>query len=334
MLLVAASIVATDGGIATLDAGKKELLQPGDSGKAFYELLVDGTPKRIEVGTVVIASVNQETASLAPDPEISMRPGYRVEFRLPPERLNPPAPAPLKRPVPAPAVPEVSAPAVPESTSPPLPAEPDPLKRPVSVPAVPEVSAPAVPESTSPPLPAEPDTLKRPVSVPAVPAPQPAPRNTLTIPSGNYAIGLDPQEAQFFNQTPRHEVLIYAFAIDRYLVGRDQALSRGGSPITGVSFSDAEDRCSQLGLRLPTEQEWEIASQTPGFHLLTGFQEWTTSWYQGYPANSRSEEGYGETHKVLRGSEDGSTDSLFIRRFMDPDQRNSKVGFRCVRDLP
>ena len=56
--------------------------------------------------------------------------------------------------------------------------------------------------------------------------------------------------------------------------------------------------------------------------------------HEGYPGNTRSEEGYGQIHKVLKGSEDGSTEAVFARRFMSPNQLNPQVGFRCVKDQP
>jgi formylglycine-generating enzyme required for sulfatase activity len=178
--------------------------------------------------------------------------------------------------------------------------------------------------AVTPPVPSDPSAAP-----PVLPR-----RNAFTIPTGHYAIGLNPGEAQFHDQTPRHEVLLQAFTIDRYLVGKDRSLAKGGTPATGLTFFDAQERCAQLGLRLPTEQEWEIAAQDAGFKTLPGVFEWTDSWYEGYPGNTRSEEGYGQIHKVLKGSEDGSTEAVFARRFMSPNQLNPQVGFRCVKDQP
>ena len=41
VLLVAASIVAIEGGMAIIDAGEDRLLQTGDAGQAYYELRVE-----------------------------------------------------------------------------------------------------------------------------------------------------------------------------------------------------------------------------------------------------------------------------------------------------
>ena len=306
--------------MAIIDAGEDRLLQTGDAGQAYYELRIDGARKRIDIGSVELATVGAGTAGVSMGSGISLRIGYRVEFHLPPDRLNQPSPVP-------------AAPEVKESSD----EEP---KGPISVPAAPASAPVSVPVRDLPLSPPQPgpvsplpddypeNTLPR---VPVSPAPEesskpPAEksRDMLVIPSGNHAIGLDRLEAQFFNQTPRHDATLTEFSIDPQPVL--------DSLPGGMTFDEAQAHCRNLGLRLPTEQEWEVAAQSPGFVVQAGVFEWTASWYQAYPGNSRSEEEFGETHRVLRGSSDGSTESLFTRRFMKPSQSNSKVAFRCVKD--
>jgi len=337
VLLVAASIVAVEGGMATIDAGKTQLLEPGDRGQAFYELIVNGMTKHIEVGSIVVTTVGDGSAVVSNDSGVPLRPGYRVELHLPVDRtpelpvkrpprddlkrpvsepLKPPVSAPLKRPVSAPAEPSEPGLSVPLRDQPPSPPQTEPVQ------PVPE----DYPQLTLPPVPVEPDRRRERLA-----PPDPA-RDVISVPAGRYTIGLGPIEAQYFNQTPRHDIMLTAFSIDRYPVGEGLVPSLSGPPLTGLSFDDAQAHCQDLGLRLPSEQEWEVAAQAPGFVAEPGLLEWTASWYQAYPGNSRSEEEYGETSRVLRGFSDGSTETLFTRRFMSPNQRHSGVGFRCVGD--
>ena len=97
-----------------------------------------------------------------------------------------------------------------------------------------------------------------------------------------------------------------------------------------MTWIEAEAYCRSTGARLPTEQEWEIAVQIPDVESPSGLLEWTRSWYSPYPGNAYPEEQYGETYRVLRGGPSGATFDPHARRFMAPDQRNSKVGFRCA----
>ena len=268
VLLVTASVIQVQSGLATIDQGSAAGLESGDRGRAFYELLVDDEPKPIEAGTVKIVATETQSATVVSLEGTPLRPGYQVEFQIP--RRTPAVPVP----------PQKTSSDVGEGLVPSQPIA-------VNVEDAGEVLAPA----------------------PSIP-----------VDSGRYAIGLDLGEAEFFNQTPRHEVLLTRFSIDRSPVGK------------GLAFSDAQAHCQNLGMRLPTEQEWEVAAQQPGFATEPGLFEWTDSWYQAYPGNTRSEQSYGSQFRVLRGAPaDGAFDPR-ARRFMPPDHRNANVGFRCARD--
>ena len=147
-------------------------------------------------------------------------------------------------------------------------------------------------------------------------------REVLEIPAGRYRIGLDPSEAEFFNQTPGHEIVLEGFTIDR-----------AASDLTGLTFDQAILHCEKFDLRLPSEAEWEVAAQTPGFVGAPGLYEWTVTWYQAYPGNDREEEAYGTTHRVLRRFDPGLPGTLYSRQFMTPDQSHPQVGFRCAASL-
>lgn len=156
------------------------------------------------------------------------------------------------------------------------------------------------------------------------------------VAGGRYAIGLDLDEAGFLNQHPRFEVSLAPYWIERR--PRTRLSGAGGEPqesfVVLKSWAEAAEICRQAGLRLPTEIEWEAAAQAGA--IETGFPvfEWTASWYQPYPGNELREEHYGRRFRVLRGSVAGTGSDYSERRYMAPEQRNRRVGFRCAGDAP
>ncbi len=365
MILVAASIVAIDGGRATIDVGETGLLEVGDRGQAFYQLMVNGSPERIEVGHVTVVDANAESARVVSDSGASLRTGFQVEFRVPESRRGtaegsaPGSRAGADQPESSPIESETRLAEADEPddvqkvpVSRPLrdiPPSPPSQDRPQPVPDdYPDQTLPAVPVDPDPDesVPAdsgEQESIDPADTGAAVEDPIEPPdegfesksdgREMLEIAAGRYPIGLDPAAAQFFNQTPRHDVVLAVFAIDRVAVRSRPHRPLDDSALTGLGFSEAQTHCQELGLRLPTEQEWEVAAQTPGFETHAGLFEWTSSWYRAYPGNRHPEEAYRSAFRVLRGSENGSRDSVFVRRFMDPGDSHSQVGFRCVSQV-
>ena len=135
-------------------------------------------------------------------------------------------------------------------------------------------------------------------------------------------------EAEFFNQTPRFEAELRSFRIDL-----DPVSDVGGEIVRGLTYSEAESHCAERGARLPTEFEWEAAAIDGAIRVEDGLLEWTASWYEAYPGNSKTEAEFGRRFRVLRGSPSGSELDPHDRRFLAPGQQNSQVGFRCVEEV-
>jgi len=331
VLMLVAAIVSAEGGVTRIDQGSIQGLEPGDRGQVFYELTVNGLPKRIEAGSAVVLEVAASSSSVQATPGTNLRPGYQIEIQIPTSRTNEPPPiepAELVPPI------EPAEPGQPIEAAGPVPAEGLSFE---PVPTGERSSEPELPIEAAGPVPAE--------ARPSEPMPtgdhlsEPVPPTTILIPAGRYSVGRDVPSAEFFNQTPRFEVETGALQIDRRPVTVEQYstaghLSAGASNPTdhvrAITWSEAEAYCRSVGARLPTELEWEIAVQIPDVESPSGLLEWTASWYQPYPGNAHPEEQYGETYRVLRGAPSGAAFDPYARRFMAPEQRNSSVGFRCT----
>ena len=157
------------------------------------------------------------------------------------------------------------------------------------------------------------------------------------IPAGTYSIGVFRNNADFYNQTPRHSRELGSYWVDRTPVSQDAYLdfrpdherSPGAPPYAiSLTFAEAQAFCEWRRTRLPTEFEWEAALNTPGA-IEAPILEWTDSWYRPYPENTYREAEYGTTHRVIRGGA-GAAVETSTRRFLSADEKWSEVGFRCA----
>jgi len=85
-----------------------------------------------------------------------------------------------------------------------------------------------------------------------------------------------------------------------------------------------------------------VAGTSPyGLYDVSGnVWEWTASWYQAYPGNTKKTQNYGEIYKTLKGGswwdcsfyQCGISAPTYNRAFFLKSTRNSSFGFRCAKD--
>jgi iron(II)-dependent oxidoreductase len=201
----------------------------------------------------------------------------------------------------------------------------------------------------------------------------------IRMPGGTVTVGLETAEA-LDNERPAHPVRVDAFEIARDPVrqasyaafiadggyARPELWSAEGwdwlqgagvteplywrpdapeLPVCGVSAYEAEAFCRWAGARLPTEFEWEAATQVAGADgprdMLGHVWEWTASPFAPYPGfEPWPYPGYSQTyfdghHRVLRGGSWATRPWArrpSFRNWYTPDIRQIFAGFRCARD--
>ena len=115
------------------------------------------------------------------------------------------------------------------------------------------------------------------------------------------------------------------------------------APVRHISWYEADAFARWSGARLPTEFEWEAASDHPGIRELTGHVwQWTDSAYRPYPGFQPPPGAVGEyngkfmiNQMVLRGGSLATPahhTRPTYRNFFHPDKRWQFTGLRLARD--
>jgi serine/threonine-protein kinase len=284
----------------------------------------------------------------------------------------------LHRPAPAPPTPRESA------TAPaPVPAAPT---------APPTTLQPNVPETSEKPERSEKAEAPEKTEAPERPV-IPAPASTMKvnpqdglkyvwIPPGNFTMGCSPGDTDCdSDESPPHEVTIgkgfwmgqteVTQETFQRVLGNNPSNVQGASlPVESVNWFRAHAYCNAVGMRLPTEAEWEYAARggssslrygIPGqtawfransdgkthdvaqkqpnayglYDLLGNVAEWTADWYAPYPSGSVSDpQGPAEgEYRILRGASClGGIKVLRVsaRAPRKPGNKTGYVGFRCA----
>ncbi|MEJ7876751.1 MAG: SUMF1/EgtB/PvdO family nonheme iron enzyme [Solirubrobacterales bacterium] len=243
-----------------------------------------------------------------------------------------------------------------------------------------------------------------PVDPDPAPAAEPVSEGPDMVPvdGGEYEIGAWAQGFAYDNERPRQVIELAPFEIDRTPVTNEayagfvaetgaepplywQQDGQAGwvraamgqttpldpaHPVVHVDYASASAFAEWVGKRLPTEIEWEAASQGAnreranldclGFgtapagaygdaasdvgavQMLGDVWEWTSSDFSAYPGfeafpyDEYSKAFFGPEHKVLRGGSWATRRSVIRRSFRNwdlPERRQIFSGLRCVRDV-
>jgi iron(II)-dependent oxidoreductase len=201
-------------------------------------------------------------------------------------------------------------------------------------------------------------------------APEPGP-GTILIPGGEYEIGAPASGFAYDNERPRHTVELAPFEIDRtpvtnatYIQFMEETaagapmywepdgdggwvLTRMGGrdpidpahPVLHVSWHEADALARWAGRRLPTEHEWEVASDR--LEGVGQAWEWTSSDFLAYPGFEAfpypeySQVFFGDAYKVLRGGAWATRRGVMRPSFRNwdlPERRQIFSGIRLAAD--
>ncbi len=193
---------------------------------------------------------------------------------------------------------------------------------------------------------------------------------TITVEAGSHEIGAPERGFAYDNERRRHAAELDAFEIDRTPVtnaayiefmqatgaepptywerdgeggwlntamGRREPVE-ADHPVVHVSWNQADAFARWAGKRLPTEQEWEAASDQ--LDSTGQAWEWTASHFLPYPGfeafpyGEYSEVFFGDTYRVLRGSSWATHPHVVRPSFRNWDlAERSQIfsGLRCAR---
>ena len=194
---------------------------------------------------------------------------------------------------------------------------------------------------------------------------------TISIPGGEYEIGAPARGFAYDNERPRHAIELRPFKVDRTPVtnatytqfmedtdaepplywGRSGdggwvLTNMGGRdpidpahPVLHVSWHEADALARWAGKRLPTEHEWEVASER--LEGVGQAWEWTSSnflahpGFEAFPYPEYSQVFFGDTYKVLRGGAWATRRNVMRPSFRNwdlPERRQIFSGIRLAED--
>lgn len=233
-----------------------------------------------------------------------------------------------------------------------------------------------------------------PARVPEKPAQKPAaqqervrtnPKDGLTygwIPAGSFTMGCSPADSECdADEKPVHQVTIangfwmgqtpVTQAAYQRVTGQNPSHFLGPNlPVENVSWNDGQSYCGAVGMRLPSEAEWEYAARAGStasrygdidqiawhsgnsgstthevgqkqpnvwglYDMLGNVWQWTGDWYADYSADRQSDPrgpASGQ-FRVLRGGSwnlDPRSARVSYRLRYVPEVRLNLLGFRCV----
>jgi formylglycine-generating enzyme len=208
----------------------------------------------------------------------------------------------------------------------------------------------------------------------------------VSIPAGSFLMGCSPGDSECDNrEKPAHkvtitrgfwmgqtEVTVAAYARYAKATGKsnNEASANAELPVVNVSWDEANGYCKSVGMRLPTEAEWEYAARAGStasrygdldkiawfngnsngkthevgqkqpnawglYDMLGNVQQWTADWYAPYTAGSQTDPHGPSTGRarVVRGASwnnNSRNARVSNRNRNEPENRNNNVGLRCA----